>query len=208
MKNPFFTIVVSTFNRSSMLQRAISSLIQQTEKDWECIIVDDGSQDDTFAFCIPLCKQDGRFFYFYQNNSGPAYAREAGIKLATGMYVTFLDSDDEYEPDHLILRKRLLVENPFIDFLYGGYKVIGSKFVPDIHNPNKLISLDNCVVGGTFFIKKSVISKLGGIPKLKYGEDAKLFEIAKKAGLIIKRVEYPTYIYHRDHEISRTKGFL
>lgn len=208
MKNPFFTIIVSTYNRNSLLQRAITSLLNQNDKDWECIIVDDGSQDDTYSYCIPLCKQDSRFYYVYQSNLGPAYARETGIKLANGRYVTFLDSDDEYEPEHLTLRKRLLIENPFIDFLFGGYKVIGSKFVPDIHNPNKLILLDKCVVGGTFFIKKSVINKLGGIPKLEYGEDAKLFEIAKRAGLIIKRVEFPTYIYHREHEISRTKGYF
>ncbi|MCX7908730.1 MAG: glycosyltransferase family 2 protein [Ignavibacteria bacterium] len=205
MENPFFSIVIATYNRFELLQRAISSLINQKEKDWESIIVDDGSKDDTYAYSISLCRKDNRFKYVYIQNQGPAFAREVGINISRGKYITFLDSDDEYEEEHLSLRKRILIENPFIDFLYGGFKVIGSKFVPDIHNPQKLISLDECVVGGTFFIRRTIIPKLGGIPKLEYGEDVKLYELVKKSGLIVKKVEFPTYIYHREHEVSRTK---
>jgi glycosyltransferase involved in cell wall biosynthesis len=207
METPFFSVIITTYNRYHLLQRAVNSLLAQKEKFWEAIIVDDGSQDETYSFCISLCRNDSRFTYVYQKNQGPAFARETGIKISTGQYVTFLDSDDEYEIEHLSLRKRILIENPLIDFLYGGYKVIGSNLVPDIHNPNKLISLDECVVGGTFFIKRAVIGKLGGIPKLKYGEDTKLYELAKKSGLIVKKVDFPTYIYHRDHESSITKNF-
>lgn len=207
MDLPFFSVIIATFNRSELLMRAINSLISQKEKDWEAIIVDDGSDDDTYKFCISLCREFPSFTYVYQRNQGPAFAREVGIKLSKGRYITFLDSDDEYDSEHLSLRKRLLIENPFIDFLYGGYKVIGSKYVPDIHNPKKMISLDECVVGGTFFIRRTVIEKLGGIPKLEYGEDAKLYELAKRNGLIVKKVDFPTYIYHRDHEVSRTKNY-
>lgn len=207
MENPFFSIVITTYNRFELLKRAIQSLLNQKELFWEGIIVDDGSTDETFSFCIALCRRDQRFSYIYKQNEGPAFAREVGIKLSKGKYITFLDSDDEYESEHLILRKRLLIENPFIDFLYGGYRVIGSKFVPDMYNPNKLISLDECVVGGTFFIRSSVIDRLGGIPKIEYGEDAKLYELVKSKGLIVKKVDFPTYIYHREHEFSRTKNY-
>ncbi len=205
MDLPFFSVVITTYNRLLLVKRAITSLIKQNENDWEAIIVDDGSEDETYEFSISLCRSDNRFAYIFQQNRGPAFARETGIKISKGKYVTFLDSDDEYDLEHLKLRKRILVENPFIDFLYGGYKVIGSKYVPDIHNPNKMISLDECVVGGTFFIRRTVVEKLGGIPKLDYGEDTRLYDLVKKKGLIVKKVEFPTYIYHREHESSRTK---
>ncbi len=208
MEIPFFSVIITTYNRNELIQRAINSLLNQSESQWEAIIVDDGSNDNTYQYSIEICKKDERFCFVYQSNKGSAFAREIGLKISKGRYVTFLDSDDEYEKDHLQLRKRILIENPFIDFLYGGYKVIGSNFVPDLHNPNRLIPLDECVVGGTFFIRRTILNKLGGIPKLEYAEDAKLFELAKKGNLIIKKVDYPTYIYHRDHENSQTKVFL
>lgn len=207
MENTFFSIVIATYNRNDLLARAVQSLLAQKEKDWEAIIVDDGSSDETYFYCINLCKNDTRFSYIYKQNEGPAYARESGIKLSKGRYVTFLDSDDEYEPDHLILRKRILIENPFIDFLYGGFRVIGSNFVPDLYNPNKMISIDQCVVGGTFFIRRTLIEKLGGIPKIEYGEDTRLYQLVKSKGLIVKKVDFPTYIYHREHLESRTKSY-
>lgn len=207
MENTFFSIVIATYNRNDLLARAVQSLLAQKEKDWEAIIVDDGSSDESYFYCINLCKNDTRFSYIYKQNEGPAYARESGIKLSKGRYVTFLDSDDEYEPDHLILRKRILIENPFIDFLYGGFRVIGSNFVPDLYNPNKMISIDQCVVGGTFFIRRTLIEKLGGIPKIEYGEDTRLYQLVKSKGLIVKKVDFPTYIYHREHLESRTKSY-
>ncbi|ROL58172.1 glycosyltransferase family 2 protein [Bacteroidetes/Chlorobi group bacterium Naka2016] len=207
MENTFFSIVIATYNRNDLLARAVQSLLAQKEKDWEAIIVDDGSSDETYFYCINLCKNDTRFTYIYKQNEGPAYARESGIKLSKGRYVTFLDSDDEYEPDHLILRKRILIENPFIDFLYGGFRVIGSNFVPDLYNPNKMISIDQCVVGGTFFIRRTLIEKLGGVPKIEYGEDTRLYQLVKSKGLIVKKVDFPTYIYHREHLESRTKSY-
>jgi glycosyltransferase involved in cell wall biosynthesis len=208
MEIPFFSVIITTFNRYELVQRAIESLLRQSEKQWEAIIVDDGSNDKTFEYSVSLCRTDSRFSFVYQSNRGSAFARETGLKLANGRYVTFLDSDDEYEVDHLLFRKRILVENPFIDFLYGGFRVIGSNLVPDLHNPKKLIPLEQCVVGGTFFIRRTSLARLGGIPKLEYAEDARLFELARREKLVIKKVDFPTYIYHRDHESSITKDLM
>ncbi len=202
--HPFFSVIITTYNRFDLLPRAINSLLNQTEKDWEAIIVDDGSEDETYEFSIGIARKHPNITYIYRTNRGTPHSRQTGINLAQGYYITFLDSDDEYLPEHLKLRKRILIENPLIDFLYGGYQVVGSKFVPDIHNPNKLISLDNCVVGGTFFIRKSIISQIGGIPQIEYGDDARLYQILKEKRFIVRKVNFPTYIYHRDHPDSKT----
>lgn len=205
--SPFFSVIITTYNRRNLLERAVNSLFNQFEQDWEAIFVDDGSSDKTYEFCIELCKKHKHLTYLFQHNQGTPFARQSGLAIAKGFYITFLDSDDEYAPEHLQLRKRILIENPLIDFLYGGYTVIGSKLVPDLYNPNQLISLDKCVIGGTFFIRKAALNRIGGIPKIQYGDDAKLYELAKSKGLIVRKVDFPTYIYHREHNDSNTKNF-
>jgi len=95
-KKPFFSIIIPTFNRSKMLKIAIDSVLQQSFKDFELIIIDDGSTDNTkeliknFAKRYPL----NAIRYFHQKNQGVAIARNKGIKKSLGKYIVFLDSDD------------------------------------------------------------------------------------------------------------------
>ncbi len=194
---PFFSIVLCTFNRGYILEKAIRSVINQIEKDWELIVVDDGSSDDTFDICKKFINSHNNIRYLYQNNTGVAFARNAGIFASAGLYVTFLDSDDEYKPDHLSIRKHILLQNPQVDFLYGGIEIIGDEYVPDRMDPQVRIHLDNCYVGGTFCIKRDVLLELGGFLSMGYGEDADLAERALESDLFLASIDYPTYIYNR-----------
>lgn len=99
VKQAFFSVILPTYNRADMLPRAIRSVIGQTFMDWELIIIDDGSTDDTSA----VVKQfnDARIKYLYQENKERSAARNKGIEMAVGEYICFLDSDDYYLPDHL-----------------------------------------------------------------------------------------------------------
>lgn len=131
---PYFSIVIATFNRAELLTRALDSLIDQTEKDWEAIVVDDGSTDDTASIIAPYLNKDKRIKYVKKLHSGEASTKNEGIHTSQGKYITFLDSDDEYHPNHLELRKDILLENPFLKFLYGGMSVIGNQYVPHRFN--------------------------------------------------------------------------
>lgn len=202
---PLFSVVLTTYNRETLFKRAVNSLTKQTEKDWECLIIDDGSDDKTYEHALKICKSDDRFRYVFTKNLGQVAAKNIGIKNATGEYVTFLDSDDEYEEKHLETRKIMLNENPEIDFLHGGFKIIGDEYVPDINNQNNNISLHDCVIGGTFFIRRKQLLKLNGLEVSDYGEDTELFIKAKNNKLKIAKTTEDTYIYHRDHEDSITK---
>ena len=90
---PFFSVILPTFNRAHILSIAIKSIINQSFPDWELIIVDDGSIDDTEAIVESFLK-DIRIKYFRQENKGVCTARNYGSERAVGNYITFLDSDD------------------------------------------------------------------------------------------------------------------
>ena len=128
-ENPYFSIIIPTFNRKKTLTRAIKSLIAQTEQNWEAIIVDDGSDDDTFSHISSYLDNDSRIKYIRQKNTGAALAKNKGMESASGIFLTFLDSDDEYCTTHLESRRAILCENPLVQFLYGGIKIVGSPFV-------------------------------------------------------------------------------
>lgn len=194
---PFFSITLATYNRAYVLERAINSVINQKEKDWELLIIDDGSQDDTYKVCSKYFG-DNRIRYFFHTNRGLSLTRNVGILSSAGVYITFLDSDDEYKDDHLLIRKQILMQNPDVDLLYGGIEIIGNPYVPDFFNKSNLIHIDNCYVGGTFFIRKEVALQLDGFRNIPYGDD---FDFATRAiaeGFTVASVEYKTYIYHRE----------
>jgi len=98
---PFFTIVIPAWNRASMLPDTISSIQAQTFEDWECIVVDDGSTDNTAEVIRELEKNDQRIRYIYQENAERSAARNKGAANSRGLYLLFLDSDDSYAPNHL-----------------------------------------------------------------------------------------------------------
>jgi len=205
---PFFSVIITTFNRAILIQRAINSLIAQIENDWEAIIVDDGSTDNTNTYAYDLCLRDKRFTYFYQTNQGTGKARNSGISLASGAYITFLDSDDEFLPDHLNTRKNILSKNEEIDLLWGGAEIIGYPYVPDINNPKAKIHLNECVIGGTFFIKREKIKEIGGFPPIKFGDDTKFFQFAIDKGFKIYKTNINTYRYFTNGDDSLCKKYF
>ena len=116
---PFFSIIIPTYNRASMLPIAIDSVINQTFILWELIIVDDGSTDNTKALVENY--KDNRIRYIYQHNQERSAARNNGIEISVGRYICFLDSDDYYMPDRLQLLYLKLIElsEPIALFLQG-----------------------------------------------------------------------------------------
>jgi glycosyltransferase involved in cell wall biosynthesis len=126
---PFFSIIIPTYNRAHIIHRPIDSILAQTFTDWELIIVDDGSTDDTKT--VVDFYQDERIRYVWQENQERSAARNHGIKLAKGEWICFQDSDDEYLPEHLQVLYQGIKENPRYKvirtglFIYQGGKYIG-----------------------------------------------------------------------------------
>lgn len=94
----FISIIIPTFNRCKTLKRALDSIVKQTYSEYEIIIIDDGSTDETTEM---IQKFFPEVKYFYQTNSGVSAARNKGLTFAKGNWIAFLDSDDEWLPEKL-----------------------------------------------------------------------------------------------------------
>ncbi len=104
---PLVSVIIPTYNRADMLSRAIESLQKQTHTNWEALIVDDASKDNTAEVVEKWQQQDKRIHFFpLKSNGGACVARNVGIDNAKGEFITFLDSDDEYLPEKIELQVR------------------------------------------------------------------------------------------------------
>ena len=93
MKNKI-TVIVPCFNQGKFLDNSLGSIYNQTYSKWECLIIDDGSTDDTKDIALSWCQIDSRFIYQYQVNKGLSSARNIGLQISSGDYIQFLDADD------------------------------------------------------------------------------------------------------------------
>ncbi len=102
LKQPLFSVIIPIYNAEKYLQRAVSSVINQTYADWEIILINDGSTDNSLKICRESAKIDPRINTIsLTKNSGPYHARNTGLKKAAGEYVLFVDADDHIEADLL-----------------------------------------------------------------------------------------------------------
>ena len=99
--SPRFSVVICTYNRADALPGSAGSVLAQEFEDFELIIVDDGSTDDTEAVVSSLIEADARVRYVRRENGGLSRARNSGIEAARGRFVIFLDDDDRSEPEWL-----------------------------------------------------------------------------------------------------------
>jgi teichuronic acid biosynthesis glycosyltransferase TuaG len=117
MNSPFFSVIIPTHNRAKFLIEAIESVKNQSFKNYELIIIDDASIDQTQ---IILVKQHGINFIRNNKNHGVSYSRNQGIRLAKGKYLAFLDSDDLWEKDKLKKQYEYLEKNSFPELLHSN----------------------------------------------------------------------------------------
>lgn len=106
---PVISIVMPTFNRSGLIKEAVESVFNQDYSDYEVIIVDDGSTDNTYN---SIERYNANIRYIFQNNSGVSKARNTGIRAAKGNYIAFLDSDDLWDPRKLSTQLQFFENNP------------------------------------------------------------------------------------------------
>lgn len=121
------SVIVPCYNQSEYLSETLDSVFLQTFKNWECIIVNDGSSDNTEKIALEYCKKDERFKYFYQNNQGVSVARNKGIKESCGYYILPLDGDDIIDATYMEKAVKYFENNPKTTLVYCNADFIGVK---------------------------------------------------------------------------------
>ncbi len=211
---PKVSIVIPTHNRADLLRSAIASVMEQSYKDWELIVIDDNSTDHTYK--IVNCVNDRRVRYFRNTGkSGPSVARNIGMSKATGEYIAFLDDDDIWLPKKL--EKQVAVLEKSTKKVCGIYsnrslidkntgKIISKK--PDVEKFSgsllKQLIIKNPIHTSTFVFRKECISKIGYFDEsMRYSEDRD-FWIRLSMNWNIKYIDEPLIkaFYHGNSHLS------
>jgi hypothetical protein len=122
---PAISVIIPCCNHGRYLGEAIQSVSAQTFTDWECIVVNDGSVDNTKAVALSFAHGDGRVRYYEQTHKGPSAARNLGLDHAMGEYIQFLDADDLLFPEKLATQVALLAKNDGPAIAYCDYLRVG-----------------------------------------------------------------------------------
>ena len=136
----FFSVIIPIYNAENTLQRCLDSIKYQTFNDFEVLMINDGSMDSSEDLCKSYQKNDSRFRYIYQDNSGVSEARNKGIMEASGEFITFIDSDDEYLSDYLQSFYDMIINYPDCDNYWCGFKYMSDN--ADV-NGKEVIYSDN-----------------------------------------------------------------
>ena len=194
---PFFSVIIPTYNRGYLIRKAIFSVLHQKFQSFELIVIDDGSTDNTEEIVKGI--DDPRFIYKKIKNSERGAARNEGIKIARGNYITFLDSDDFYYRDYLSNADESLKKYNYPSLLHLRYEVRDETGkilfkIKEIENDNYSI-----LIKGNYFSCMGVILKREVTDSLKFREDR---EIAGSEDWELWLRIVSNYGFKTDHRIS------
>jgi glycosyltransferase involved in cell wall biosynthesis len=209
------SIITPSFNSAKFIAETIQSVQHQTHQNWEMIIVDDGSFDDTERIVRSIIEKDKRIqFYKLTQNSGPAVARNTGIEKASGKYLTFIDADDIWFPT-FIENSIKTIDETGIPFVFSSYKRANEQleFVySDFIVPHKVSYSDilksNSISCLTAFVE---IQKLGKkyMPLIRKRQDMGLWLNYLKVVPFAHGIQETQAIYRiRENSLSRKKSDL
>ena len=168
------SVVVPVYNKAPFLRRCLDSIVDQTDKSAQVIIIDDGSTDGSGKICDEYKKYG--FEVHHTNNNGVSEARNLGIKYAEGDYITFMDADDSYEPDAFDVMTRIAAKNVNNIVQFGHYRHIVGRPEPAIRNWGKgtynYLSIQRHWLGvWNKMYKSELIKPIKFIKGMQFGED-------------------------------------
>lgn len=205
------SIIIPLYNKEKVIIKTLQSVRDQSYHNWECVIVDDGSKDDSAIVVKEFIKIDNRFSYFYKENGGPSSARNYGVKKAKGDWIVFLDADDRYEEDALAHFVSLLQK-------HKGYRMYCCNFYVEQDGDRGLYSdkySDGVVVnnfrswyfrtlmpcqGSTVYERKLLLEHPLNEQLRRFEDAGMLFDIMRTKK--IYRSSHPTFTYVRENSAA------
>ncbi len=208
---PVVTVVIPTFNRAHVVGRAIRSVLSQTYQDWETLVVDDASTDQTED--VVRSFEDERILFLRRaKNGGVSAAQNSGIAASRGRYICFLHSDDEFLPTNLEKQVNLLDrQTPHVGAVECGFKVLSDgherTMLPNLNGKGyeELLEFTTGVHIGTFLIRRAMADEIRFDESLPGWEDWDfLLRLVTRCKLIF--IDEPLIVIHH-HSEPRLSGF-
>lgn len=198
--NPKISVIVPVFNSELYIEEALLSIMEQHYEPLEIIVIDDGSTDRS----AEIVKKISKVKYFYQSNSGPVSSRNRALLMASGEYISFLDSDDIMAKGFLSEFAEFLNQNELVDIVEGRFQHLfqidkSSDFI------SKTKPYYHCFLGTSLY-RKAVFDLVGTFDeRLTYGDDADWFIRAWEKNVKKERLDM-TAIFYRKHQSNLTNN--
>lgn len=189
----FISVVIPTYNRSKMVCRAVRSVLSQTYRNFEIIVIDDCSSDLTKDIISQefVNEINKKILLYHKNNTNMerSYCRNKGISLSKGQFIAFLDDDDFFLPYHFETVINYITKYPLIDFLSTEVLLVFENGLIEVNktglktsvdgNANDICFSDKISWGSAVIFKKFIYEKIGGLREdISFGEDREFFERA------------------------------
>ena len=205
---PLVSVIVPCYNQGDFLYEALSSVLCQTYTNWECIIMNDGSTDNSEDVALEFCQKDSRFVYYYQDNQGVIASRNNAIRKSNGRYILPLDGDDKIAPTYLEKAVPIISDNPAVSIVYCLVEQFGEKeglyLLPDF-DINRML-YDNCIVVTALFRRSDYNKTKGYNPNMKKGlEDWDFWLSILELGGTAYRIDEVLF-YYRIQNVSRNRS--
>ncbi|MEM6253483.1 MAG: glycosyltransferase [Cyanobacteria bacterium P01_D01_bin.156] len=208
--NPSISVVIPAYNAAKFLPEVIRSVLEQTYQDWELIVINDGSTDETTAVVEKYCQLDARIRLVNQENSGVSAARNLGVDLAKAELVAFLDSDDIWFKDKLSVHVNYMNIDQDIGVSFARVELMDfdgrttGKFTNNITDniqPQTFFYTNPTVTTSNIVLRKSIFKEIDGFDKkIHYSEDIDLlFRIALKKKWKIVGIDQ-VLVKYRSHD--------
>ena len=208
MKSPFFSVIIPTYNRENVIERCINSVLNQSFKDFEIIIVDNASSDGTINI-INAIKDPRITLIINEKNYERCYSRNKGISHAKGEYLCLLDSDDFYLQNHLDYLKRNIDTDDDKYEMYITNKLINNEYnnenkESEFHNYHDLsFFLKHAIIPARVCIKSKVFEYFKFESKYLIVEDTILWiEIANRFKIKLLREPTVVYVIHENNSVN------
>ncbi len=182
MNKPLVSTIIPAYNCERYLPKAIESVLAQTYKPFEVIVVDDGSVDGT----ADIAKSYKEVRYIYQMNQGHGTAKNAGIAASKGEFLAFLDADDLWTPDKLRVQVDYLVNHPDVGYSISKMQIFleSGTELPKWLDKDWLSEGIPAYIPSALVVRKSVIEEIGGFdPTYRHGNDTDWLFRAKDSGI-------------------------
>lgn len=219
MNTPLVSIIIPTFNRAHFIWEALESVLAQTYENWECIVVDDGSTDETEELMVIYCAKDNRFRYHHRPSTRPKGAnacRNYGFELSEGEYINWFDDDDVMLEDFLKIKASAFTDKLDI-VVCSGYYTNEELIIKNRINLNESFFLFKdyilwrlrILTPSVLFRKSFLINRVLFLNKIKRGQEMELFSrlFYKLPANSYQVINKPLFLY-RQHQDSKTANNL